>query len=151
VELSGRVQLLDGLWLGANYAYSDYTFQELLEPVRSLGNLDRSGNQIPYSPRNQYSLSLDYHHANGFKARLQADTWGEYYMDNANTQKYEGYELLTSLMLGYEQGAHSITLNVENLFDKRYAVEAKKGTDGSESYSAGAPRTATLTYLYRFQ
>jgi iron complex outermembrane receptor protein len=39
---------------------------------------------------------------------------------------------------------------VENLFDKRYASEAKKSTNGDNSYSAGAPRTALLSYVYNF-
>jgi iron complex outermembrane receptor protein len=71
-------------------------------------------------------------------------------MDNANTEKYEGYEFLTNLMLGYSQGPHSLKLNVENLFDKRYASEAQKSTNGDNSYSAGAPRSALLSYAYNF-
>ena len=62
-------------------------------------------------------------------------------MDNANTEKYEGYEFLTSLMLGYEQGPHKLALNVENLFDQRYAAEVRKNTTGTKTYYAGAPRT----------
>ncbi|OQX43816.1 MAG: hypothetical protein B0D88_03720, partial [Candidatus Sedimenticola endophacoides] len=92
----------------------------------------------------------DYNHPNGWKGRLQADGWGSYYMDNANTEKYGGYDFLTNLMVGYEQDAHSLTLNIENLFDKRYAVEVKKSSSGTRSYSAGAPRSAMLTYTYTF-
>ncbi|MEN8168393.1 MAG: TonB-dependent receptor [Pseudomonadota bacterium] len=152
-EFNGRYDLSDHFWLGASYAYSDYKFEDFIELVRD-GRVqtpyDRSGNQIPYIPRNQYSLSTGYHHPAGFKARLQADTWGSYYMDNANTEKYEGYKFLTSLMLGYETGPHSLSLNVENLSDKRYATEVKKNTSGVKTYYAGAPRTAMLSYTYNF-
>ena len=149
-EAAGQLYLTDHLQLEGGYAYSDYTFEEFMEPVYGVGNVDRSDNQIPYIPRHQYSLALAYDHPAGFKARLAADSWGSYYMDNANTEKYEGYDFLTSLMLGYEAGPHSLTLNVDNLFDKRYAVEVKKNTSGVKSYYAGAPRSTMLTYRYTF-
>jgi iron complex outermembrane receptor protein len=146
VEFSGRLRLGDRLWLGAGYAYSDYTFVDFIESSTN----DYSGNRLPYVPQHQYNLSLDYEHPSGFKARIQADTWGKYWMDNANTEKYDGYEFLTSLMIGYEHGHHSLALNVDNLFDQHYAVEAKKSSSGTVSYAAGAPRTAMLNYRYQF-
>jgi len=150
LEFNGQYHVTDLVTLGASYAYSDYTFDEFYEPIRGVGNVDRSGNQMPYIPRHQYSLWAAFAHPSGFKGRIQADTWGEYYMDNANTEKYEGYELLTTLMLGYEKGPHSLSLNVNNLFDQRYAVEVKKSTDGRKTYYAGEPRNAMLTYTFRF-
>jgi iron complex outermembrane receptor protein len=153
LELSGKLALGRHLWLGANYAYSDYRFEEFEELVRSgatLTAVDRSGNQTPFVPDHQFSLSLDYDHPAGFRARLQADSWGSYYMDNANTEKYDGYDFLTSLMLGYASGPHGVSLNVDNLFDKRYATEVKKDTSGTKTYYARAPRTAMLTYSYSF-
>lgn len=152
-ELTGNIALNKHLWLGVNYAYSDYQFEDFKEVVGwgpFVTAVDRAGNQIPFIPRHQYSLSLDYNHPSGFMARVQADTWGSYYMDNANTEKYDGYDFLTSLMLGYATGPHKVALNVDNLFDKRYATEVKKDTSGTKSYSAGAPRTAMLTYTYSF-
>lgn len=148
-EFSGRLRLADRWWLGANYAYSDYTFEDFLEVVGTSA-VDRSGNHLPYVPRNQYSLSLDYDHPSGFKARVQADTWGSYYVDNANSEKYEGYELVTGLMLGYQRGAHALMLNVDNVFDKHYATEVKKDSRGNLSYAAAAPRSMLLTYRYGF-
>lgn len=152
-EFSGRYDLSNHFWLGLGYAYSEYKFEDFVELVREGRNqvpYDRSGNQLPYVPRHQYSLSTGYEHPSGFKVRLQADTWGEYYMDNANTEKYEGYDFLTSLMVGYQTGPHSISLNVDNLTDKRYATEVKKNTSGDKTYYAGAPRTAMLSYGYSF-
>lgn len=145
-EFNGNLELNKYVTIGASYAYSDYNFVDFQES----SSLDYSGNQLPYVPRQQYGFNLTYNHPNGFKARVQTDTWGEYYMDNANTEKYDGYDFLTSLMVGYESGPHSVTLNVDNLFDKRYATEAKKSSSGTVSYAAGSPRSAMLTYLYSF-
>jgi iron complex outermembrane receptor protein len=157
VEFAGRIELMNNLWLGGSYAYSDYEFKKLMEPVTVYGmgppvttNINRSGNQMPYVPRHQYSLSLDYSHPSGFKGRVQADTWGSYYMDNANTEKYGGYDFVTNLMLGYDKGPHSIALNVDNVFDKHYSVEAKKDTRGTKTYAGASPRIAMLTYTYSF-
>ena len=149
-EFSGDLDLGEYFSLGASYAYSDYTFKDFDEPIYGVGNVDRSGNQIPYIPRNQYSLNISFHHPRGFSGRIQTDTWGEYYMDNANTEKYDGYDFLTSLMLGYETGPHKVALNVDNLFDQQYAAEVKKNTTGLKTYYAGAPRTAMLSYSYQF-
>jgi iron complex outermembrane receptor protein len=153
VELSGRYDLTEHIWTEAGFAYSDYTFEDFTELVRTgpvLTPNDRSGNQLPYVPRQQYSLAMGYSHPSGFKAVLRSNSWGSYYMDNANTEKYKGYDFLTNLMLGYSTGPHSLQLNISNITDKRYASEAKKSTSGDKSYSAGAPRTAMLSYAYNF-
>lgn len=148
-ELSASYELMDGLTLGASYSYTDYKFEEFNEVVRIAGvltNVSRNGNALPYIPQHQYGLSASWRGDSGFKASVSANTWGEYFMDNANTQTYEGYDFLTNAMVGYESGRHSLTLNVDNLFDQRYAVEAKKSATGSVSYTAGAPLSAMLTY-----
>ena len=86
-----------------------------------------------------------------FKTRLTLRSYGSYYMDNANTQKYEGYDLITDLMIGYEKKNHNIQLNVNNLFDKYYVSEAStKMFMNVETYKAASPRTSMLTYTYKF-
>lgn len=145
-EFSGTYHL-DKFWeLGASYAYSDYRF---VQYVDSNGR-DLSGKQLPYVPRNQYALFALYKHPAGFKARIQANGWGQYYTDDANTDTYSGYEMVTNVMLGYEKGRHSIQLNIDNLFDKHYAMEVKKDTNGSVYYYAASPRQVMLTYAYKF-
>lgn len=158
LEFSGSYQLTDAksaneLWLGASYAYSDYhykSFNEITYPSGVKTLEDRSGNQLPFIPEHQYSVFLTYKHASGIKARLQSDTWGEYYMDNANTEKYEGYQFITSLNVSYETGPHTVSANIQNLTDERYAVEVKKDTGGDISYTPGAPRSFLLSYRYKF-
>jgi iron complex outermembrane receptor protein len=153
IELSGRYDINPSLWLEGSFAYSDYTFTDFDELVRNGPNqtpVDRSGKQLPYVPRQQYSLGLGYSHPLGIKAVLRSNSWGSYYIDNANTEKYEGYDFLTNLMLSYQNGPHTLSLNVENLFDKRYAMEVKKSTSGEKTYSVGAPRNAMLSYTYLF-
>lgn len=152
-ELSGAVEVLDGLTLGGGYAYSDYEFAEFSEIVYGPGggtNVSRAGNELPFIPKHRYSLFANYRHDSGFKARVETRTWGEYWMDNANTEKYGGYDFVTDVMIGYETGPHAFQFNVDNVFDDHYAVEATKDLSGDKEYEAAPPRTWMITYRYRF-
>lgn len=153
LEFDTSYNLTNNLQIGGAYTYSHFKFDTFNESVRNgmVTNLvSRDGNYLPFIPQNQYSIFTAYHLANGLKTRLTARTYGSYYMDNANTQKYEGYDLITDLMIGYEKKNHNIQLNVNNLFDKYYAIEASKNTSGVESYKAATPRISMLTYTYKF-
>ncbi|MEJ5339788.1 MAG: TonB-dependent receptor [Aquificaceae bacterium] len=157
-ELDVNLSPLHGLSLGAGYSYQHYTFKRFYEPVRignQTVNLDRSGKRLPYIPEHYYSLYAMYKHPSGFKVRVQSDTWGSYYIDNANSEKYGGYSFITSLMLGYEKGRWDFALNADNLFDKRYAVEVTKDTSADPStarkrYTPAPPRTFTVRVSYQF-
>ncbi|QID19895.1 TonB-dependent receptor [Nitrogeniibacter mangrovi] len=104
---------------------------------------------MPYIPRHQYGAHVAWA-GSGWRARLAGLSWGEYWMDNANTEKYAGWQWVMNLSVSYRRAPHALTLNVDNLTDKRYAVEAKKDTGGKVSYSAAAPRAVMLTYRYDF-
>ena len=152
-ELAGRYALGQHWEVGGYYSYTRYRYKEFTEPVRkgmSTVNEDRSGNALPFVPREQYGLFVGWKKG-GWRARVAANTWGEYWMDNANTQKYEGWEWVVNASLGYQYQQHSLTLNADNLFDKRYAAEAKKDTSGKVTYTVGAPRALMLTYRYDFR
>lgn len=149
LEYNLAYDLTSSIQVGGAYAYSNFKFDTFNESVR--GSLvSRDGNYMPFIPKNQYSLFAAYNLSNGFKTRVTARTYGSYYMDNANTQKYEGYDLITDFMVGYEKNSHNIQLNINNLFDKYYASEASKDVYGVESYKAASPRMTMLTYTYKF-
>ena len=153
LEFDTSYNLTNNLQIGGTYTYSHFKFDTFNESVRNgmVTNLvSRDGNYLPFIPQNQYSIFTAYHLANGLKTRLTARTYGSYYMDNANTQKYEGYDLITDFMIGYEMKNHNIQLNMNNVFDKYYAMEASKDTSGNESYKAASPRSTMLTYTYKF-
>jgi iron complex outermembrane receptor protein len=153
VELSGGYQFTPALQAGVNYAYSDYRYDEFTEVVRTgmtVSNIDRAGNRLPYVPMHQYGAYVNYRHPAGFRVVMQSNNWGEYYLDNANTEKYAGYDWVTNIGLGYDRRGHSIMLNIDNAFDDLYATEVKKDTNGKVSYYAAMPRTYMLNYRYAF-
>ncbi|WP_227816613.1 TonB-dependent receptor [Nitrogeniibacter aestuarii] len=152
MELSGSVNLGHGVSLGGFYAWSDYTYDAFSEPLRvgfTTVNEDRAGKRLPFIPRHQYGAHMAWT-TGAWKLRLAGLSWGEYWMDNANTQKYQGWDWVLNLSASYQQGPHVMSVNVGNLTDKRYAVEAKKDTSGNLSYTAAAPRSVMLTYRYDF-
>lgn len=148
-EFLGTYRVNKELSLGLSYAYSDFIYKSFQEKVGA-AFVSRDGNHLPYIPKNQYGLEANYKMDNGFKARIQTKTWGSYYLDSANSGKYDGYDFVTDLMLGYELKAHLVQLNINNIFDKYYASQADKSVYGVESYKAAAPRSAMVSYRYKF-
>lgn len=148
-ELTTSYQILEGLTFGGSYTYSDHKFKKFSERVGTT-NVARDGNRLPYIPIHQYSLFLSYSHPSGFRVRVQTDSWGEYYMDNANSEKYEGYEFITSVTLGYQRKNFDVSLMVDNLFNKKYAVEVTKDTQGVKRYTPAPPRNFLVRLTYNF-
>jgi iron complex outermembrane receptor protein len=149
VELSGKFQALQGLFIGGSYTYSDFVFKEFTEPVSGV-NYNRDGNRFPYIPRDQYSLFASYKHPSGFKFKIDTNTWDKYYIDNANSEEYEGYEFITNALIGYETGNLDVTFDVYNVFDKEYAMEVTKESGGAAKYKPAAPLTWMAKASYKF-
>lgn len=151
MELTGKIQLLKGLFAGCTYTYSDFKFREFTEWIGG-APYNRNGNSFPYIPKNQYSLFAFYKHPSGLKFKVDTNTWGEYYMDNANTEKYKGYQFQTNALIGYEKKSLDITLDAYNIFDKRYAMEVTKDSTKNDPYlyRPGAPLSVMARITYRF-
>ncbi|MEW6738856.1 MAG: TonB-dependent receptor [Nitrospirota bacterium] len=147
VELSGRAQVLKGLFLGGSYTYSDFKFVKFTEVISGV-NRSRDDNRYPYIPMHQYSLYAYYKHPSGFKFKVDTYTWGKYFVDNANSDTYKGYTFLTNALIGYEMKNFDITFDVNNVFDKRYAMEVTKETD--LKYRPGAPMSMMGRITYKF-
>jgi iron complex outermembrane receptor protein len=149
VEMALTWMPITGFSLGGSYTYSDYTYKEFSEPVFG-HNIDRSGNALPYIPKKYYSLFAAYIHRSGVYLRATANTWGEYWMDNANTEKYQGYDLVTDLTVGWQNRRFEVALIMQNIFDQRYAVEAQKDLYGGLRYSPAAPRSILARFAVKF-
>ena len=158
LELAGETVLPAGWKTGISYTYSDFTYDRFTEPVYqynpALGAtelllLDRSGSRLPYIPRHQFSWFLAYQHPKGFKARFETASWGEYWVDNANSEKYEGYDQICRLQLGWESGPWDLAIDVSNLFDEKYAMEVTKSGDDLR-FRLGAPRSIFAKLSYSF-
>ena len=149
-ELAANYDLDDHFTLGLNYAFSDFIFKEFNEPINGT-NFDRSGNRMPLIPTQQTALSLNYDSGWGLKGGISTETWSGYQKDNANTEDDDGYKFITNANLRYNLSDDtSFALNIDNLFDRKYAVEAKKDTGGENDYAAGQPRSFVVSFRHKF-
>ncbi|MBU2646221.1 TonB-dependent receptor [bacterium] len=152
VELNGTYRITVPLSIGGSLSLNDYKYTEYSEQVRSgrtLVNVDRSGNTLPYAPAVVYTTFIRYKSDSGLKFKFMTDSWGSYFVDSENSERYEGYSLVTSAMVGYEWDKLDVTFNVDNLTDKRYATEVKKSY-GNKYYTPAAPRSFMLSAKYQF-
>jgi len=53
-------------------------------------------------------------------------------------------------MVGYEDKQWDITLDVNNVFDKHYAMEVTKDSTGNERYRPGSPVSFFGKISYKF-
>jgi iron complex outermembrane recepter protein len=115
------------------------------------GTTNYSGNDMESAPEQMGQLSLSYTPAwlNGGDVRLSWQHIGEYWLDPANTQKYDGHTLL-GLRANWPVDTHwSVYAQATNLTDKRYAETASlNGT--TPSYLAGQGRFVAAGAQYRW-
>jgi len=144
------------LYIGGTYTYNDYRYKEFIELVGygTKKAVSRNGNRMVYSPAYMYSIFAGYKSKKGFKTRIQTDSWGSYYLDPANSEKYDGYTFVTKAMIGYEYKNLDFTVNADNILNKRYAIEVKKAstTDntGEKTYSPAPTFSLLATVSYKF-
>lgn len=83
----------------------------------------------------------------GLRLGVEWQRLSSYYMDPANTEKYEGFHVF-NVRLGYAQQRWDIWANVLNVGDALYATNASKSRFG-KSYSPGDPRNVSLGLAFR--
>jgi iron complex outermembrane recepter protein len=154
-----------GLELGLSYdaGLFDARFGTTIATHRFLkyqvsSTLDYSDKQMPQAPRDITAAEIGYKPVQGVRIALELVHQGEYWMDNANTEKYPGHTLL-NLRGNYKFAKRWETwLQVRNLTDKRYADSASSSYSGVGAYSPntqnqytpGAPRSILIGLAYTF-
>lgn len=126
--------------------------------------LDYSGKDMPAAPEWMGNTEIRWTPSalRDFSAALEWQYLGRYWMDNANTVRYGGYNLF-NLRLAYtlpSTGASSWNLWLKgiNLADRHYAETASSSYTGvgpytpntMDSYSPGNPRSVMLGVEYRY-
>jgi outer membrane receptor protein involved in Fe transport len=86
---------------------------------------------------------------NGGKMELEWERLGAYWMDNANTERYDGHNLF-NLRANYPFSKRlELYARIMNLTDKRYATAAAL-SGGAPQYAPGAPRTVYAGLTAKF-
>jgi TonB-dependent siderophore receptor len=149
VEAGFKVSPWRDLALRLNGAYSEHEFHEFQDGPNQYG-----GNEMNQAPNWVWNTGFTYKpsYLKGFRLGMEWQRVGEYWMDPANTRKYEGFDLL-HLRLAYTIKGVEAWLNVHNLTDARYATSASftPGTGGRPnrySYNVGEDRSINLGLAY---
>jgi len=126
-----------------NGAYSQHYFVNYND-----GRHDYSGNEMPGAPPLVFNAELKYRPSywEGAYAIFEIFHVDPYYMDPANTEKYEGYQIY-NLRLGKKFDRVKVWLNILNLTNELYATSASLAW-GRKSYRPGEKRSFNLGVSY---
>ncbi|MBE9548827.1 MAG: TonB-dependent receptor [Proteobacteria bacterium] len=147
IEAQLQWQATDYLALSSNlsWAQHEYGFN------RDLGSagIILKGNETDTAPPRLGAVRMNW--APGNNQQLEAE-WvyqGDYYLDAANAHKYPGHSLFNLRgWIKLNQGAHTLSLRLSNVFDKRYADRADFAF-GNYRYFPGMGRRLSVEWSYR--
>ncbi len=114
------------------------------------GGENRDGKKMPGAPDWLANANLNYYPAKirGLYIGIEWMHVGEYFLDNANSQTYEGYDIF-NFRTGYQWKSFEVWCNVMNLTDKLYSVSTTLRNDG-KLYQVGEVRSLNLGLAYNF-
>jgi outer membrane receptor protein involved in Fe transport len=141
IELGLGLPLAQHWHVDASLSYAKHTYETWLVS----GTADYSGKEMEAAPRVIANTRLTFSpgYMNGGRVQLEWFKLGSYWLDAANTGKYDGHNL-ANLRANYPFG-NGVELygSISNLFDKQYA-ETVDGTGSAPTYTAGLPRSLVL-------
>lgn len=112
--------------------------------------IDYSGNEMAAAPKFIANAEVMYRPAfiKGFRIGVEWQHLGKYWLDNANSGKYSGFDVFNA-RAGYSFHAFDVWVNALNAFNRYYAILASKASYGY-SYNLGDPREFNVGVSYHF-
>ena len=148
IEYSVRYNFFNQLEFRLSAANSIHKFLEYV----NLGN-DYSGNYMSLAPKFVANTELTWRPSflKNFRIGLEWEKIGEYWIDELNTKKYDGYNLF-NLRSGYRIWGVNLWMNIINLTDELYAVRVQRSSYGTKAvtYVPGAGRSVLFGIEYKF-
>lgn len=148
VELGAGMPLPSSLRLDVSASYARHTYEDWAVS----GSADYRGKEMETAPRLIANTRLSYAPAtlNGGRVALEWVKLGRYWMDAANTNQYEGHDLL-NLRVNYPASKDvEVFGSINNLVDKRYAESASYTTARGREFAPGMPRTLYAGVRYNW-
>lgn len=145
IELGLQATPLKDVSMRFTGAYSQHRFTAFVEK-----GLDYSGKEMNGAPTWMHNAEIWYKpsFAKGLRLGAEWQKLGAYFMDPANTSRYEGFNAI-HLRAGYQWKAAEIWVNVMNATNQYYAFAASRSTSGY-SYTPAEPRNITIGLAYDF-
>lgn len=136
IELELRYQFSNEWSTQIALSHSRHKFEEYLN-----SGVDYSGNEMMRAPRNKVVAALNWSPSQlpGLDTQLQLDHFGDYWKDDANTEKASSHTLY-NLKAQYQISPElRLFARVDNLFDKKYAYQSEISW-GRNKYYPGPER-----------
>ena len=139
MELGLGVALTEELHFDVAASYAKHTYEEWIIS----GTADYSGNEMESAPRTIANTRLAYSPAalKGGSTSLEWVKLGNYWMDAANTQKYDGHDLYNARFMYPLKKSLELSASVMNFTDERYAESSSYNTTVGRQFAPGMPRT----------
>ena len=151
-ELGLNTKLAEELKLAFSYSYAKHTYEDWVHS----GN-DFTDNEMKVAPREIMNTRLNWTPSilNGGNAELEWERLGDYWMDDNNTYKYNGHNLLNLRAKYNVDKKLEIYGRVMNLTDKLYATNssytAASGFSAEKfEYAPGMSRAVYVGVNYNF-
>jgi len=146
VEAGFSISPVEGLSLSSAYTYALHEYEKW---ETQLGE-DLSGNEMEVAPRVILNAEAAYSFPllEGTSIALEWNRLGSYWMDPANSSKYDGHDLLN--LRATVKVTESVTVlgRVANLSDELYAERATFNAFRGDEFAPGAPRTVNISIRY---
>lgn len=151
IELGLATDLTQQVELNVSASYAKHTYEDWVAKGDK-GNVDYSGKEMETAPRLIANTRLNFKPAllNGGRLSLEWVKLGEYWMDAANTQKYDGHDIF-NLRVNYPVSKQvELMGSITNLSDERYAESAAYKTTSGKEFAPGMPRTVYVGARYNW-
>jgi iron complex outermembrane receptor protein len=141
VEVQASAQPAAWLRLTAAYSNAKHTYEDwAVDPGRGV---DYTGNEIETAPREMGTFIGTYlpRFLPGSQASVEWVLLGSYWMDPANTRRYEGHDLWNLRLSSPITSGLEAYFTVRNVTDERWAESAGYTIQRGEELSPGVPRS----------
>jgi outer membrane receptor protein involved in Fe transport len=139
IELDFRYRFNAKWQFSTNASYAIHTY--LNNPTSGIAI---KGNDLDTAPRWLMTSTLNWNIAEHLSIAVAGHYLDDYFMDAANTERYEGHTLFHLRARWQLKDNMNVALNIQNLFDRRYAERADYAF-GNHRYFVGRLRHGLIS------
>lgn len=148
IEVGVGIQPLKEIGMNASYSYSQHTYVNW----KVSSTTDYSGKEMSVAPNENLNVRLDYtpEFLNGGLMELEWARLGSYWMNDENTERYSGHDLLNARASYNLTSQWELYAKALNLMDTAYADRVSKSGTSEALYAPGQPQTFFAGVVYNW-
>lgn len=138
---------MDIAWTWTKQTYEDFSY------VCGAITCNWAGNDIMQAPESLGNLSLNYEPAalRALRIELELEHMGRYFVDQTNTDEYDGHNLLNLRARYLVNTAFEVYARVQNITDRRYSTSTAMDPVNGIEYRPGQPLSGFAGFRYHFR